>query len=125
YEDIRKALPGIAIVQVVHVTDESSINEAIRVSEFADAVLLDSGNQKLAVKELGGTGRKHDWRISARIRAAIKVPLFLAGGLNSENLREAIETVQPFGIDLCSSVRTDRKLDKTKLERLFEVVHRI
>ncbi|HMW37358.1 MAG TPA: phosphoribosylanthranilate isomerase, partial [bacterium] len=125
YEDIRKALPGIAIVQVVHVTDESSINEAVRVSEFADAVLLDSGNQKLAVKELGGTGRKHDWRISARIRAAIKVPLFLAGGLNSENLREAIETVQPFGIDLCSSVRTDRKLDKTKLERLFEVVHRI
>lgn len=125
YEDIRKALPGIAIVQVVHVTDESSINEAVRVSEFADAVLLDSGNQKLAVKELGGTGRKHDWRISARIRAAIKVPLFLAGGLNVENVREAIETVQPFGIDLCSSVRTDRKLDKTKLERLFEVVHRI
>ena len=78
---------------------------------FVDALLLDSGNQKLAVKELGGTGRVHDWRISRRIRDAVDVPLFLAGGLNAGNVAAAVAAVQPHGVDVCSGVRTDGKLD--------------
>ena len=119
YGDLRAALPGIKIVQVVHVTGEESLDEAVAAAAEVDAILLDSGNQSLAVKELGGTGRRHDWQISARIRAAIRVPLFLAGGLNAGNVAEAVETVQPFGLDLCSSVRSGGRLDPAKLDAFF------
>ncbi len=122
YQDLRAALPGIALVQVIHVTGEESIEEAQTAAQHVDAILLDSGNQKLAVKVLGGTGRTHDWRISVRIREAISVPLFLAGGLSSENVRAAIEEVRPYGVDLCSGVRTEGKLDERKLATFFDQV---
>ena len=84
--DLRQALPGIGLVQVVHVTGPESLEEAVAVAPSVDALLLDSGNQSLAVKELGGTGRRHDWRISRQIREAVPVPVFLAGGLRPENV---------------------------------------
>jgi len=87
-----------------------------------DAILLDSGNQSLAVKELGGTGRVHDWTLSRQIREQLDIPMFLAGGLTSDNVRQAIEEVGPFGLDLCSGVRTDGKLDRVKLMRFFAAV---
>ena len=124
YDAVREALPGIKLVQVIHVGGEASIDEAIAVAPQVDAVLLDSGNQQLAVKELGGTGRRHDWAISRRIREAIDVPLFLAGGLNAENVREAVEMVGPFGIDVCSGVRTDGKLDSAKLSAFVAATRR-
>ncbi len=123
YQEIRAALPAVKIVQVVHVTGERSIEEAIRLSELTDAILLDSGNPALAVKELGGTGRVHNWAISRKIRESIRKPVFLAGGLRMENVRQAVEQVQPFGIDLCSGVRTGGKLDPHKLEGFFEAVN--
>lgn len=92
------------------------------ISKFVDALLLDSGNPNLQVKELGGTGRTHNWTLSRKIRDSIEIPLFLAGGLNSENVREAINAVQPFGLDLCSSVRTDGKLDAQKLDAFFKAI---
>jgi phosphoribosylanthranilate isomerase len=122
YDEIREALPGIALVQVIHVCDEDSIEEAALVAPHVDAILLDSGNQSLAVKELGGTGRAHDWGISREIRRAIDKPLFLAGGLRPDNVREAIRTVEPFGIDICSGVRTLGKLDPQKLAALINEV---
>jgi phosphoribosylanthranilate isomerase len=112
---LRARLPGIRLVQVIHVGGAESIDEAREVDEFVDALLLDSGNQKLVVKELGGTGRVHDWRISRRIRDAVRVPLFLAGGLNAGNVAAAIAAVQPHGVDICSGVRTDGRLDAFKL----------
>ena len=115
YEDIRAALPGIKLVQVIHVTGPESLDEARLVATQVDAILLDSGNQSLAVKELGGTGRVHDWTISRAIRAAIDIPLYLAGGLNAGNVAEAIDAVGPFALDICSGVRTDGWLDETKL----------
>ncbi len=124
YHTLRKELPGISIVQVIHVIDESSIDEAKSVAPFVDMILLDSGNPKLAVKELGGTGRKHDWTLSRTIVASVNKPVFLAGGLNAENVREAIEFVHPYGLDLCSGVRTNGKLDESKLQRFMEVVKR-
>jgi phosphoribosylanthranilate isomerase len=125
YAEIRAALPSVKLVQVVHVVDESSIDEAIELAESVDAILLDSGNPSLEIKELGGTGRRHDWRLSRKIVEAIGKPVFLAGGLNAGNVREAIETVQPFGLDICSGVRTEGKLDKRKLEGFFDAIERI
>ena len=121
YRDIREKLPSIKIVQVIHILDERSIDEAVRVSEKVDALLLDSGNPNLRVKELGGTGRTHNWAISRKIVEQSKVPVFLAGGLNAENVREAIDIVQPFGVDVCSGVRTNGKLDQKKLEAFFKL----
>jgi phosphoribosylanthranilate isomerase len=119
HQELREALPGVALVQVVHVTGPEAVDEAIAVSAHVDAVLLDSGNQSLAIKELGGTGRTHDWRLSRQIREAIDVPLFLAGGLNPANVAAAVREVQPFGIDVCSGLRTEGRLDPEKLSKFF------
>lgn len=123
-QKIKSVLPGIKIVQVIHVTDEDSFHEAVEVSRYVDAILLDSGNQKLEVKELGGTGRTHDWQISRKIRESIQVPMFLAGGLNSANVADAIAQVNPFGVDVCSGVRTNGKLDEQKLKSFFEQIRK-
>ena len=119
YGQLKAALPDVKIVQVIHVIDERSVDEALRISKMVDAILLDSGNPNLRVKELGGTGRVHDWKLSRQIREKAKCPVFLAGGLNPENVRQAIEEVQPFAVDVCSGVRTEGKLDREKLELFF------
>lgn len=122
YELLRNELPNVKLVQVIHVIDDNSVKEAIGISNYVDAILLDSGNPNLAVKELGGTGRTHNWDLSREIRKSIQIPLFLAGGLNKYNVRQAIETVHPFGLDLCSSVRTNGKLDQEKLKAFFNAI---
>ena len=122
--DLKEALPGVSIIQVVHVTGSESVEGAIAVSPTVDAILLDSGNPSLAVKELGGTGRQHDWSLSRQIREQVNVTMFLAGGLNSENVGQAIAAVQPFGLDLCSGVRTNGNLDRDKLAKFFAEVKR-
>ncbi len=120
YEILRIKLPNVKLVQVIHVIDENSLKEAFEISKYVDAILLDSGNPNLQVKELGGTGRTHNWNLSKQIRESINIPLFLAGGLNKDNVKEAIEKVQPFGVDLCSGVRTNGKLDEIKLTAFFK-----
>ena len=122
HRELKDALPGISIVQVVHVTGPESVEEAVSVAPHVNAILLDSGNQKLAVKELGGTGRTHDWTLSRKIRESIGIPIFLAGGLTPENVAQAIQEVAPFGLDVCSGVRTNGKLDPEKLQRFFGTV---
>lgn len=115
YRILRKELPGIKLVQVIHVLGEQSLQEARTIATEVDALLLDSGNPNLEVRELGGTGRTHNWAISRRIREAVEVPVFLAGGLKAENIQAAIQAVRPFGVDMCSGVRSDGKLDAEKL----------
>ena len=122
YPRLRDQLPGIALVQVVHVTNSASVDYAIAASAHVDALLLDSGNLNLAVKELGGTGRTHDWTLSRRIRDAIGIPVFLAGGLTSANVSDAIAAVEPFGLDLCTGVRTNDKLDPVRLRAFFAAI---
>ena len=119
---LRAALPGIKIVQVIHVRDENAVADARQLSPQVDALLLDSGNPSLATKELGGTGRAHDWAVSRRIRDAVQVPVYLAGGLNPLNVGKAIGQVQPFGVDVCSGLRTDGHLDPEKLEHFMHAV---
>ena len=125
YGDIRVSLPYLRIVQVIHVIGEESIEEAITVSTETDALLLDSGNPRGAIKTLGGTGNVHNWEISKIIAESVKVPVFLAGGLNALNVRQAIETVRPFGVDVCSGVRTEGRLDPYKLEAFIKAVYAV
>lgn len=119
YDTLREVLPEISIVQVIHVTDKKSITEAKGIEKYVDAVLLDSGNQETKVKELGGTGRTHNWKVSKQIVEQIKVPVYLAGGLNAGNVKEAVQFVKPYGVDLCSGVRRDNRLDASKLKAFF------
>ena len=119
YADIKLALPNIKIVQVLHVNDDDCIDEAKAIENDVDAILLDSGNDRLKIKELGGTGRIHDWSISKRIVESVNIPIYLAGGLNPNNVAEAVKTVNPYSVDVCSGVRTNGKLDKEKLVNFF------
>ena len=123
YEQLRQALPGVSLVQVVHVSGAESVSEAVSVARFVDAILLDSGNQSLPIKELGGTGRTHDWNVSREIVKEVRVPVFLAGGLRSNNVADAVRTVGPFGVDVCTGVRTNGELDEVKLRAFFAAVH--
>ena len=120
---LRAVLPGIALVQVIHVQDESAIQETVDVAPLVDAILLDSGNPQAAVKTLGGTGLSHDWSISQKIVDSVKKSVWLAGGLHAANVAEAIQKVRPFGVDLCSKVRTDGHLDKRKLHAFMAAVN--
>ncbi|MBF8294542.1 MAG: Phosphoribosylanthranilate isomerase [Bacteroidetes bacterium] len=122
YRELKKALPSVSIVQVIHVTGSDAVDAAHSIAPFVDALLLDSGNPNLPVKQLGGTGRAHDWAISKVICSQLATPVYLAGGLNPENVAEAIRLVRPFGVDLCSGVRTDHALDEEKLSRFFDQV---
>ena len=122
HRELRAALPGIKLVQVVHVTDVASIAAALRHADTVDALLLDSGNPALAVKQLGGTGRTHDWTLSAQIVAQSPQPVFLAGGLRPTNVADAIRAVAPYGLDLCSGVRTGDRLDANKLQAFMRAV---
>lgn len=120
-EAIRRTLHGVRLVQVVHVHDENAIRDAIRLSGYVDALLLDSGNTTLPIKELGGTGRVHNWAISNEIVKSVSVPVYLAGGVSVGNVREAIRAVNPYGLDLCSSIRTNDRLDPVKLKEFMDV----
>ena len=122
HQELKEALPGISIVQVIHVNGSDSIDEAKELAPFVDGILLDSGNQSLKIKELGGTGRVHDWSLSREIVQKVKVPIFLAGGLKPKNVTEAIKQVRPYGLDLCSGLRTNGKLDENKLSEFFNEV---
>jgi phosphoribosylanthranilate isomerase len=119
---LRDALPGISIVQVIHVRDDDALKKSVGVAAEVDAILLDSGNPSLPTRELGGTGRAHDWAVSRRIRDSVGVPVFLAGGLNPENIGKAITQVAPFGVDVCSGLRTNGQLDETKLAAFMRAV---
>ncbi len=119
---LRIAEPAVRRVQVVHVVGPESVAEAIDAAQHADAILLDSGRPDAEDKSLGGTGRRHDWEVSRSIRDTIDRPLYLAGGLTAENVAEAMARVAPFGVDVCSGVRTDGRLDAQRLEDFVAAV---
>ncbi len=122
YAALRAALPHLKLVQVIHVRGAASVDEARAAAAHVDALLLDSGNPEAALKELGGTGRVHDWALSRRIVETAGVPVFLAGGLRAGNVGEAIRAVRPFGVDLCTGVRTAGALDDDKLASFMAAV---
>lgn len=119
---LRAALPGVRLLQVVHVRGEASVAEARRAAAAADGLLLDSGDPDAAVPVLGGTGRVHDWPLSRRIVESVDRPVFLAGGLTAENVGAAIAAVRPFAVDVCSGVRTGGSLDPDRLRAFMAAV---
>ncbi|CAN5379822.1 hypothetical protein BH23GEM2_BH23GEM2_17530 [soil metagenome] len=122
FAQLRDELPGVSLVQVIHVNSNRSIDEAIGVAPHVDAILLDSGNPSLAVKALGGTGRMHDWNVSRTIRDSVDVPVWLAGGLKPENVARAVDIVEPFGVDVCSGLRPNGHLDPWRLEQFMDAL---
>ena len=120
---LRKSLPKTHLIQVVHVQDKSSISEALGYTDFVDIILLDSGKPSAEFKTLGGTGDTHDWSISQAICQQSSLPVFLAGGLNPDNIADAKKAVVPSGFDLCSGVRIQGNLDQKKLEHFMRLVH--
>ncbi len=125
YHLLKKRLPQVKIIQVVHVIDDSSVVFAKEIENEVDALLLDSGNTLLKTKQLGGTGRTHDWSLSQKIVKHSTKPVYLAGGLNSANIAEAIQIVKPYGVDICSGVRTEDRLDVLKLKAFFKSLHQM
>ena len=119
---LAKLLPWTRRVQVVHVEGPEALDMIPLYAPHIHAFLLDSGRPTAAIPELGGTGRSHDWTISAAFVRASPRPVFLAGGLNAANVKTAIAAVHPFGVDICSGVRTNGHLDRAKLAQFFSVV---
>ncbi|MBR7632224.1 phosphoribosylanthranilate isomerase [Janthinobacterium lividum] len=119
---LARLLPHVRRVQVIHVEGPEALELIPAYAPHVHAFLLDSGRPGAAVPELGGTGRTHDWSVSARFVRASPRPVFLAGGLDDTNVADALRQVRPYGIDLCSRVRTDGKLDVLKLALLMAAV---
>ncbi len=117
---IKRLPPATRRVQVVHVEGGEALDLVKEYAPYVHAFLLDSGRPSGAVPELGGTGRVHDWTVSARFVELSPKPVFLAGGINEANVQDAIAKVKPYGLDLCSSVRTDGKLSHKKLARFMQ-----
>lgn len=122
HAELKQALPGVELVQVIHISGPESFDEACAVAPHVDALLLDSGNPSAQVKTLGGTGRAHDWQFSAQICREIDKPVFLAGGLRPDNIAAAVQNVRPFGVDVCSGLRTNGRLDEGLLAAFFQAL---
>lgn len=124
FAQLRRELPAVKLVQVIHVAGPEAVDEACASAPLADALLLDSGRP--AERVLGGTGLVHDWRISREIVLGVECPVFLAGGLRPDNVARAIREVQPFGVDVCTGVRrADYRLDPAKLKAFMQAVREV
>ncbi|MFZ4515351.1 MAG: phosphoribosylanthranilate isomerase [Acidimicrobiia bacterium] len=122
YSYLRERLGAVRIVQALHVEDDGALTQAHAVAPLVDALLLDSGRPNAPVRELGGTGRAHDWSISAEIVRTVDCPVFLAGGLHAENVGAAVAEVRPYAVDVCSGVRADGQLDATRLRAFMDAL---
>lgn len=123
HRTLLDSMPHIKRLQVIHVEGPEVLNLIKDYEPWVDGFLLDSGRPSSAATEqeleLGGTGRVHDWAISAEfVKNTIK-PVFLAGGLTPANVGEAIGRVKPFGVDLCSGIRVRGQLDPTRLTKFM------
>ncbi|MGF1562289.1 MAG: phosphoribosylanthranilate isomerase [Geminicoccaceae bacterium] len=100
---LRAALPRVRLIKTVHVQDARSVDIVRSWPSLVDAVLLDSASP--ATGQIGGTGRPHDWRLSARIVQDTSLPVILAGGLHGGNVGQAIACVRPFAVDANSGTK--------------------
>ncbi|ACY18142.1 phosphoribosylanthranilate isomerase [Haliangium ochraceum] len=122
YPRLMEAVPNLRRVQVIHVEDASALELIERYAPYVHMFLLDSGRPNAPVAEYGGTGRVHDWAISAEFVRRSPLPVMLAGGLTPENVAGAMAQVAPYGLDLCSGVRTEGALDDAKLGAFMRAV---
>ena len=115
FTEIRRKLGNTRLIKTVYVK-EALDKETLKELKDFDAILLDSFNKG----QYGGTGKIHDWGLSAKIREAVKhVPVILAGGLKSENVKEAILKVQPYAVDVASGVEQEPGIKDHEKVRAF------
>jgi phosphoribosylanthranilate isomerase len=124
YLPIIENLPNLRRIQVIHVENDSALGLIERYNEVADAFLLDSGKTMGTNPQFGGTGKVHDWVISKQFVQSTDLPVYLAGGLSSENVFRAVTEVRPAGVDVCSGVRSNDTLDLEKLQAFVQEVKR-
>ena len=117
YKKIRDKLPYVQLFGAVRVKPGLNIEEVIKFTSYLDAILLDS----YVPGKKGGSGVTHDWEISKRIKKAIApTPLILAGGLTPQNIKKAINTVKPNGVDVSSGVEASPGIKDR--DKVFEFV---
>lgn len=120
---LRKHIPGVKLVQVIHAFQEYALHEAHFAASVVDALLLNCQNASLPEKELDSIGRTNDWQLGRFICDQVGLPVFLAGGLDAKNVAEAIAMVQPFGLEVCSSVRVNGALNPLRLDAFMYAVN--
>jgi phosphoribosylanthranilate isomerase len=123
-ERLAAIAPFVRRVQVIHVEGPEALDLIPTYAPHVHAFLLDSGRPYASSPVFGGTGQAHDWDVSAAFVRASQRPVFLAGGLSAANAAQAIRQVRPFGLDLCSGVRSDGRLDVRKLTDFISAVRR-
>lgn len=118
-KEIKDKLPYIKIYKAIHVVDEVSIEKGKEYLPYVDAILPDTFNAK--TDQVGGTGLTHDWSISREMAKEYDKPLILAGGLNPDNVAEAIKYVRPYAVDANSGTKgIDGYKDPVKLKLFIE-----
>ncbi len=125
YALLRAALPGVSIVQAIHVLGRSAVDAAVAAARQADALVLDSSNPEVPFRWESQAGQTHDWEISREIVETVDCPALLAGGLNASNVEYAVRTVRPYGVDVCTGVRSGDSLDRRKVVSFFEALRKI
>ena len=111
---IRKELPNVKLVRLIHVSSDGKICTDYQKMKYVDFYLLDSFNLK--TNQVGGTGLTHDWNKSRKLISILNKPTFLAGGLNPNNVKEAIKLARPYGVDVNSGCKNDKGVkDKDKV----------
>lgn len=124
YERLREKAPGIFIAQSVHVMEDEALAAAREIARHVDALVLDSGDSEPPFRWTNPAGQTHDWELSRHISEAIHLPILLAGGLTPDNVGQAIRAVRPYGVDVCSGVRKDGRLDQRLLVAFLDAVSR-
>ena len=108
----------LRILKVIHFAQ--GLEAELRTAEAdaaIDGVLVDSRTATM----LGGTGIRFDWKAARRSFAESRLRLIAAGGLNPENVAEAIATLQPWGVDVASGVEERLgKKDAAKVKKFVE-----
>ena len=113
-EKIVKELPDVKLVRLIHISSEGEICSDYKSMKYADYYLLDSFN--LNTNQVGGTGLTHDWNKSRELIEKLDKPTFLAGGLNPDNVKQAIEIVRPYGVDVNSGCKnSEGRKDREKV----------
>ncbi|MBR5662487.1 MAG: phosphoribosylanthranilate isomerase [Bacilli bacterium] len=113
-EKIKKTLPNIKLIRLIHISSDGKICTDYKKMKYADYYLLDSFNLK--TNQVGGTGLTHDWNKSRELIKILDKPVFLAGGLNPDNVADAIKIAKPYGVDVNSGCKNSLGLkDKQKV----------
>lgn len=116
---LKLSIPHVQIWKAVRVLDEQSIIQASKYA--ADCLLLDA----YSTSAYGGTGEAADWPLIVRLKASLKQPFFLAGGLNPSNIEQAARCVDPYGLDISSGIETGGTKDREKIRAVMQIVRRL